>query len=124
MPLDSDATTTLAAVKAAIARFSQEREWGQFHDPKNLAMALAVEVGELMEHFRWTPNTQAGEVAADPRAAVEIRHEAADVLLLLAEFANATGIDLAAAVREKLAILENRYPVEKSRGSALKYTKL
>jgi NTP pyrophosphatase (non-canonical NTP hydrolase) len=120
----NDTQTTLQHVKDIIARFTAERDWQQFHDLKNLAMAVVSESAELMAHFRWSDAAADARIMADPVSAREIRLEAADVLLLLAEFANVAKIDLAAAVEEKMAINQSRYPVEKSRGSATKYDRL
>ena len=108
MPEKSDRDTTLQDIKEIIARFTAARDWQQFHCPKNVAMALASEASELMAHFRWTAAGEDAQVLNDPRSLREIRHEAADVLLLLAEFANVTGIDLAAAAAEKMEINEQR----------------
>jgi dCTP diphosphatase len=119
-----DADTTLQYIKDIIARFTAERDWQQFHSPKNVAMALAAEAGELMAHFRWTAAGEDAGVLNDPQSLREVRHELADVLLLLAEFANVSGIDIADAVREKMEINAERYPVEKSRGTATKYDRL
>jgi NTP pyrophosphatase (non-canonical NTP hydrolase) len=101
-------------------RFVAERDWEQFHDLKNLAMAVAVEAGELMDHFRWVDNKRAGEVIADPAAAQAVSHEVADIALLLLEFAIMAKIDLATAVGEKLEVNRRKYPVEVSRGSNAK----
>ena len=120
----SDAETTLQDVKNTIAQFTAERDWQQFHSAKNVAMALVSEAAELMAHFRWSESGQDAAVLGDARSLREIRHEVADVLLLLAEFANVAGIDMAQAVREKMAINAERYPVEKSRGTARKYNRL
>jgi NTP pyrophosphatase (non-canonical NTP hydrolase) len=121
--LMNDCNTTLQDIKDTIGQFTAARDWQQFHCPKNVAMALVTEASELMAHFRWTA---LGDMCAldDPQSLVEIRHEVADVLLLLAEFANVAGIDLATAVREKMEINAQRYSVEKSRGTARKYRRL
>jgi dCTP diphosphatase len=111
-------------LKTAIQRFSEQREWQQFHDLKNLSMALAIEAAELMEHFRWVTNSDANALMNSQETADAIRQEAADVLLLLAQFANVAGIDLLDAAEKKLAINESRYPVDKCKGIATKYDKL
>lgn len=118
----SDRGTSLQDIKNIIARFTAERDWQQFHCAKNVAMALVSEAAELMAHFRWSEPDAA--VLDDAQSLREIRHEVADVLLLLAEFANVAGIDMAQAVREKMEINAQRYPVEKSRGTARKYDRL
>ena len=119
-----DRDTTLQDVKDIIAQFTAARDWQQFHCAKNVAMALVAEASELMAHFRWTAAGEDGCVLDDPQSLREVRHEVADVLLLLAEFANVAGIDMAAAVREKMEINAQRYSVEKSRGTARKYDRL
>jgi len=120
----NDTQTTLQQIKDAIAQFTAARDWQQFHDLKNLAMAVASEAAELMAHFRWSNPAVDPPIMDDPVSARDIRHEVADVLLLLAEFANVAKIDLAEAVQEKMAINQARYPVEKARGSAAKYNRL
>jgi NTP pyrophosphatase (non-canonical NTP hydrolase) len=124
MAATSDCETTLQDVKDLIAEFTAARDWQQFHCPKNVAMALASEAAELMAHFRWSAAGEDAAVLADPQSLREVRLEVADVLVLLAEFANVAGIDMADAVREKMKINEDRYSVEKSRGTARKYDRL
>jgi NTP pyrophosphatase (non-canonical NTP hydrolase) len=120
----SDGETTLQDVKETIARFTAQRDWQQFHSVKNVALALAAEAAELMACFRWCKDGQDAALLGDAQSLREIRHEVADVLLLLAEFANVAGIDMAQAVEEKMAINAERYPVEKARGTARKYDRL
>jgi dCTP diphosphatase len=117
----NDATTTVEQLKDQMRRFVKERDWEQFHDLKNLSMAIAVEAAELMDHFRWVPNTGAAEVVRDPAQAHAVRHEVADVLLLVLEFAMMAGIDLSAAAAEKLDINRKKYPVETAKGNARKH---
>ncbi len=120
----NDGETTLQDVKNTITLFTAERDWQQFHSAKNVAMALVAEAAELMAHFRWSEPGQDADILGDAQSLREIRHEVADVLLLLAEFANVAGIDMAQAVEEKMAINAQRYSVEKSRGTARKYNRL
>jgi dCTP diphosphatase len=115
-----DASTTLQQIKDLMREFVRQREWEQFHDLKNLSMAIAVEAGELMDHFRWVDNKAAAEVMRDEQQARGVRHELADVLVLLAEFAEVAGIDMAGAVAEKMEINSRKYPVDLARGSAVK----
>ena len=115
---------TLPDLQLRIRRFAEERDWLQFHDPKNLSMAIAVEAGELMDHFRWVVNDRSRQVLDDPRSRAGIEEEAADVLILLAEFADVCGIDLLAAAGRKLEANALRYPVELSRGKATKHDRL
>jgi len=117
-----NATDTLESLREALASFASERDWDQFHNPKNLAMALAGEVGELVEHFQWLTFDEARALPAGTRD--EVALEAADVLLYLVRLCDKLGIDLADAARRKLAINAQRYPVDKSQGSAAKYDKL
>jgi NTP pyrophosphatase (non-canonical NTP hydrolase) len=120
----NDGETTLQEIKDVIAQFTAARDWQQFHSAKNVAMALVSEAAELMAHFRWSKPGEDAAVLRDAQSLREIRHEVADVLLLLAEFANVTGIDMAQTVREKMKINAQRYSVEKSRGTARKYDRL
>lgn len=119
-----DASTTFAEVKERILAFTRERDWEQFHAPKNLSMALAAEAGELMEHFLWVSSDASRTVVADPAKRAKIAEELADVIIYALEFANATGLDAAAAIEAKMAANARKYPVEKARGRADKYTEL
>ena len=110
----------IAELQRKILAFVAAREWQQFHDPKNLAMAVAVEAGELMDHFRWVRSDDARKVLDDPRTRGEVEEEVADVAILLLEFAAVCGIDLAQAVERKLEINGRKYPVELSRGRSEK----
>jgi NTP pyrophosphatase (non-canonical NTP hydrolase) len=111
-------------LQAAIRQFAEDRDWRKFHDPKNLAMAIAVEAGELMEHFRWLRNEQSWDALKDAKTREEIEQEFADVMILLLEFASEATIDVRAAVERKMMINAARYPVEKSRGSCVKHDRL
>jgi dCTP diphosphatase len=101
-------------------QFAVDREWEQFHAPKNLAMALAVEAGELMEHFQWMSEAQSEQLDADKLETVGL--EVADVFIFTVRLADRMGIDLEALVEKKIKINEQKYPVEKVRGSSKKYT--
>lgn len=116
------AGSTLEDLRAKLADFAAERDWDQFHNPKNLAMAVAGEVGELVEHFQWLTPEQAASLPDETREAVAL--EAADVLLFLLRLCDKLDIDLAAAAERKLELNARKYPVEKSRGVATKYDKL
>ena len=112
----------LETLRARIAAFAAERDWDQFHNPKNLAMALAGEAGELIEHFQWLTPEQSASL---PRAArEEVALECADVLLFLLRLCDKLDIDLAAAAEKKLALNAGKYPADKSRGRSTKYDKL
>lgn len=120
----TDSTTTLAELKARILAFARERDWEQFHAPKNLSMALAAEAGELMEHFLWSDPETSRAVARDSAKRGKIAEELADVVIYALEFANVAGLDVAAIVETKMAANAKKYPVEKARGRADKYTEL
>jgi dCTP diphosphatase len=113
------ARDALEELTQELRRFAQERDWRQFHSPKNLACALSVEAAELLEHFQWLTEAQSDDLSGDKRSAVG--SEMADILLYLLQLADRLQIDLAAAAREKLALNERRYPVDRSRGSSRKY---
>jgi len=102
--------------------FADRRDWQQFHSPKNLAMALSVESSELLEHFQWLTQEQSRLLDDEQRIAVS--EEIADVLIYLVRLADILGIDPLEAVRRKMALNEEKYPVERSRSIAVKYTRL
>jgi dCTP diphosphatase len=111
---------SLEETKHRLREFSAARDWDQFHSPKNLAMALIVEAAELVEHFQWLSEEQSAALPASKLAAVA--EEVADVQIFLIRLADKLDIDLDAAVAAKMAVNEQKYPPEKARGSALKYT--
>lgn len=113
-------STSLRDLAERLRSFAEERDWDQFHSPKNLAMALVGEAGELAAEFQWM--TEAQSKAPDAAQLSRIRAEAADVLNYLVRLADKLDIDLIAAAREKIAENARRYPAEKARGSAKKYT--
>jgi dCTP diphosphatase len=118
----SDPSTTIAELKAWVRDFSRARDWEQFHHPKDLGVALACEVGELLEHFRYRTHEEIREHLARPEAHRDVAHELADCLWLILRLGDVCGVDLAAALREKLDLADLKYPVEKVRGRADKYT--
>ena len=105
-----------------IRAFARERDWDQFHSPKNLAMALSVEVAEIVEHFQWLTQEESNRL--DPAKIEKIREEIGDVMIYLARLADRLGIDPLQAANEKMQINAKKYPVAKSRGLAAKYTDL
>ena len=110
---------SLQDLKERTRRFAQERDWEQFHTPKNLAMALSVEVAELAEHFQWLQTGADAEL--DDARRVAIRHELADVLLYLVQLADKMQVDLHGAAVEKMALNAIKYPADTVRGDARKY---
>jgi NTP pyrophosphatase (non-canonical NTP hydrolase) len=123
MPSDSppDSLDSLTELTAAVRDFAEQRDWEQFHSPKNLAMALIVEAAELAEHFQWLSQQQSRELDAEQQEAVSL--EMADVLIYLVRMADRLGIDLLRAAQKKLGINEEKYPVALCAGKADKYTR-
>ncbi|UHD18594.1 nucleotide pyrophosphohydrolase [Thiocapsa bogorovii] len=107
---------SLDQLNARLLAFARERDWEQFHSPKNLAMALAGEAGELLEHFQWLTEQQSAELSVQKKR--QVAHELADILNYLVRLAERLDIDLLAAADEKIAINAVRYPVDKVRGDA------
>ena len=112
----------MQALARALQQFADARDWGPFHSPKNLASALIVEAGELLEHFQWLTEDQSRQLAPDQQQAVA--HEMADVLLYLVQLSTVLDIDLIDAARAKMALNAQKYPAEQSRGHSRKYDTL
>ena len=110
-------------IQQKIRHFAQEREWTRFHTPKNLAMALSIEAGELMELFQWLTPEEAQQVMSTPKAE-QVRHEMADVAVYLLRMADVLKVDLGQAIEEKMKHNGDKYPVDKSKGHARKYDEL
>lgn len=111
----------LLGLRDALRHFASERDWDQFHTPRNLAASICIESAELLEWFQWADRSS-DELTADETAA--IRHELADVLLYLVRLADKLGIDPIAAAHEKIKINASKYPIDKARGSSRKYDQL
>ena len=107
-------------LRTAIGAFIAERHWERFHSPKNLAMALSVEVAEIVEHFQWLDEEQTRNLP--PEKLAEVREEIGDVMIYLTELAHKLGIDPVEAAKAKLRINEEKYPAAMVRGKAAKYT--
>jgi dCTP diphosphatase len=112
----SDSQTTVEQLKCLVNDFVDRRDWHQFHSPKNLAMSLAIEAAELMEHFQWLTAEQSRAVTAQPEKLAEVAEELADVLCYALAMTNELGIDLSSAIRAKLVKNERKYPAEQYRG--------
>jgi dCTP diphosphatase len=112
----SDASTTVAELRQLIADFVAERDWSQFHSPKNVSMALAIEAAELMEHFQWLTPEASRKIANDPPKLAEVADEIADVVGYSMALANELGIDLSSAMRAKMIKNVQKYPADKYRG--------
>ncbi|NIP93301.1 MAG: nucleotide pyrophosphohydrolase [Akkermansiaceae bacterium] len=110
---------TLEEITGKICRFRDEREWAQFHNPKDMAIAISIEANELLEHFLWKAPGEIDERLESHHEAIE--DEIADIAIYLVEFADNLGIDLFAAMERKIAKNAASYPVEQVRGSSKKY---
>ena len=110
-----DSETTMAELRRLVAAFVAERNWEQFHTPKNLAMSAAIECAELMEHFQWLTPDECKQLASNPAELVEVGEELADVCCYLLALANTLQIDVAAAVEDKMRKNQRKYPAAEFR---------
>jgi NTP pyrophosphatase (non-canonical NTP hydrolase) len=111
-----DDTTTIGDLRAAVRSFVERRDWRQYHSPKNLAMSIAIEAAEIMEHFQWLTVAEGVAALNDPLTHAAVADELADVIIYCLSFANSSDIDIASAVMAKMARNESRFPVERVRG--------
>jgi dCTP diphosphatase len=116
-----DSHATLESLKQKIKQFVDERDWAQFHSPKNLSMLLSVEAAELMEIFLWSMTDSEKRLE---QKRIEVEHELADIAFSLLNFCARYNIDLSTALERKLVLNAQKYPIEKSKGKALKYNEL
>jgi dCTP diphosphatase len=114
--MSDDSTTTVADLRDAVRQFVDERDWRQFHTPKNLAMSLAIEAAELMEHFQWLTPEQSRAVAGDAGKLHDVGEELADVLCYALALANELQLDVADCIRRKLVRNAEKYPADEFRG--------
>ncbi len=112
----SDATTTVAELRQLVADFVAERDWSQFHSPKNVSMALAIEAAELMEHFQWLTTEASRKLADDPQKLAEVGEELADVVGYSFALANELSLDLSTAIRAKMIKNAQKYPADEFHG--------
>lgn len=112
------------AIQKKIRQFVEERDWEKYHTPKNLAMALAGECGELLEIFQWLTPEESQELMKDPKKAKQVQHELADIMVYVLRLADKLEISLIDAIDEKLNLNAQKYPVHLSKGSSKKYTDL
>ena len=123
--MDSDSKTTIQTLKQLLQEFRDERDWQQFHDPKNLAEAICVEASELLELFLWKNTADVKRLMKSEREFKKaIEGELADVLCFSLSLANVAKIDVARVMKEKIEVNRLKYPVEKSKGRATKYNRL
>jgi len=111
-----------AELRERLLKFRSDRDWKQFHSARTLAIALSVEAGELLEHFQWIPEQDVDRVVSERKD--ELAKEVADLAILLTYFVHDLSLDLEGAVRDKLLLNEQKYPIEKSKGSLEKYSRL
>jgi NTP pyrophosphatase (non-canonical NTP hydrolase) len=116
----SDANTTLHELKERMAAFVAEREWQQFHSPKNLSMSIAIEAAELMEHFQWLTVEESKNLSDE--ALADIGEELADIVIYALSLSNALDLDLSETILAKMDKNIRKYPKEKVRGKSHKYT--
>ena len=109
----------LDKLKNRLRTFASERDWEQFHSPKNLSMALIAEAAELVEHFQWLTQEQSADLPADKLK--EVEQELADILIYLVRISDKLGVDLVKAAEEKIALNAEKYPVDSVKGSSKKY---
>lgn len=114
--MSEDATTCIGELKSIVRRFVDERDWQQFHTPKNISMALAIEVAELMEHFQWLDGPASRAVREQPDKLAEVADELADVLCYGLALANELQIDLSQALAAKMVKNRLKYPADEYRG--------
>jgi NTP pyrophosphatase (non-canonical NTP hydrolase) len=113
---------TLESLKHRLRKFAADRDWDQFHSPKNLSMALSAEAAEIIEHFQWLTEEQSNHLPNEKLQEVET--ELADTLIYLIRLADKLDIDLLSAAQSKIEVNEKKYPVDKAKGNAKKYTEL
>jgi dCTP diphosphatase len=110
-------------IRQKLAAFAEQRNWDQFHTPKNLSMALAAEAAELLEIFQWLTDEQSKEIVNDKKEMALIREEIADVMIYLVRLADKLSVDIEKAVADKIKVNEKKYPVKLAKGNATKYNK-
>lgn len=117
-----DSDTTVDEIRKAVRDFTNERDWEQFHNPKDVGVALSIEVAEVLEHFRFKTNKDIEEYLSKPENKKELSHEVADVFWFILRLSDVCGVDLTTALLEKLKLSAKKYPVEKVKGLPHKYT--
>ncbi|VAW19084.1 hypothetical protein MNBD_BACTEROID05-223 [hydrothermal vent metagenome] len=121
---NNDETTSVNDLKEVVKKFRDEREWEQFHTPKNLVQAISIEAGELMEEFQWKTDEEIAEILKQEDFHQKVSHELWDVIAFCLNFANVCNIDITQAMIEKMGQNRKKYPIDKSKGKHTKYDKL
>ena len=119
-----DHQTNISELKEKVKMFCEERDWDQFHNAKDLAIGVSTESAELLEHFRWKSDEQIKQMFNDPKKREAIEEEVSDVFYFLLRFSQMYDIDMTSALHDKMKKNEQKYPVEKAKGSNKKYSEL
>jgi len=119
-----DSNTTVSALRKRVEKFRDERDWGKFHNPKDLSIALTIESSELEEVFLWKNRTEIGMLSRDNTQLERVAEEMADIAIYLLSLSSVLKVDLSEAIDRKLTQNERKYPVDKSKGSSKKYNEL
>jgi len=119
-----DSKTSIHQLKLAVKKFCEQRDWDQFHGPKDLAIGVITEAAELLEHFRFLDSSQIRRLMNNPRKRKEIENELADIQFFILRFSQRFDIELSQALRRKLKANASKYPIKKAKGKNLKYTEL
>ncbi|MFH1773679.1 MAG: nucleotide pyrophosphohydrolase [Methanobacteriota archaeon] len=122
MPLDNE--KTVGNLKEAIKKFRDERDWGKYHKPKDLALSISIEAAELLELFQWKSEDEIDELLKDPKYFASVEKELADVINYCFALSNALDIDISKALLDKIEISSRNYPIKKTKGKYKKYTEL
>ena len=122
--ISRDMTACMTNLQEKITAFVQERDWGQFHNPKDIALSITIEAAELLELFQWKDETEITELAKKSEFKQNVQQEVADIMIYLLILTGTLGIDIPQAVMEKIEMNKKRYPVEKAKGKATKYNNL
>ena len=120
----NDSVSTINILKQEVQAFIDERDWQQFHSPKNIAMSIAIESAELMELFQWDTTEQSNDALRNEELRNEIKHELADIFSYVLDMAHVLHIDISESLMDKLQKNREKYPIELCKGRSVKYTKL
>ena len=122
--MTSDETTSIIELKKRVQRFVDDRNWSKYHNPKDLAISIAIEASELMELFQWVKEDELGKIMDDRSKLTRLEEELADIMIYCLSLANVLNVDVAQAVTNKIHKNEDKYPVDRVKGSYKKYTEL
>ncbi len=122
--MESDKTTTISELREKVKDFIHERDWAKYHNPKDIAVSITIEVGELLEIFQWVKENELDEMVGNPKKLVELEEELADIIIYCLSLANVLNIDVSKAVTEKIDKNNEKYPIDKVKGHYKKYTEL